>query len=259
MALITYLPALIFASGWVVFGTTGGVFRPFALLAAVGAAVTVWCTGMIYASLKPIRQWHHPLVAPIYLAFALMSGACWRCRCWRSPARRMGGPAGWRSRRSCSPGRSRRSGGARSIATSPSARPRAPPASAASASSACSIRRTPRPTICCTRWRSGSAAGMRRKLRRLSYASGFCAALVLSLLTLLSTGVLAGLLAALAAAVGLTGVAIERWLFFAEARHTVTLYYRRRPPDRPARRRAGAPTLALASVASRPALAPSRQ
>ena len=38
-------------------------------------AATVWCTGMIYASLKPIRQWHQPLVAPLYLAFALMSGA----------------------------------------------------------------------------------------------------------------------------------------------------------------------------------------
>jgi DMSO reductase anchor subunit len=53
-------------------------------------------------------------------------------------------------------------------------------------------------------------------------------ALVLSLLTLVSTGLPAGLLAVLAAAAGLVGVAIERWLFFAEARHTVTLYYRRR-------------------------------
>ena len=46
----------------------------FALLAAGGAALTVWCTGMIYASLRPIREWHHPLVAPIYLGFALMTG-----------------------------------------------------------------------------------------------------------------------------------------------------------------------------------------
>ena len=67
---------------------------------------------------------------------------------------------------------------------------------------------------------------MRRKLRR-SYAGGLGAALVLSLLTLAARALLAGLLAALAAAAGF-GVAIERWLFFAEARHTVTLYYRRR-------------------------------
>jgi DMSO reductase anchor subunit len=39
------------------------------------AIATVVCTGMIYASLKPIRQWHNPLTTPIYLLFSLMSGA----------------------------------------------------------------------------------------------------------------------------------------------------------------------------------------
>jgi DMSO reductase anchor subunit len=43
-----------------------------------------------------------------------------------------------------------------------------------------------------------------------------------------ASGVVAGVLALLAALAGLAGVAIERWLFFAEARHTVRLYYRRR-------------------------------
>jgi len=37
--------------------------------------VTVYCTGMIYASLKPIRQWHNNLTTPLYLLFSLMSGA----------------------------------------------------------------------------------------------------------------------------------------------------------------------------------------
>ncbi len=104
MALITYLPALIFASGWVFFGTTGGIFWPFALLAAAGAAVTVWCTGMIYASLKPIRQWHHPLVAPIYLAFALMTGSLLALPLLAFAGAPHGWAGCWRSRRSCSPG-----------------------------------------------------------------------------------------------------------------------------------------------------------
>lgn len=39
------------------------------------ALTIIVCTGMIYASLKPIRQWHHPLVTPLYLIFGLMSGA----------------------------------------------------------------------------------------------------------------------------------------------------------------------------------------
>lgn len=39
------------------------------------ALATVICTGMIYASLKPIRQWHNPLVTPLYLLFSATSGA----------------------------------------------------------------------------------------------------------------------------------------------------------------------------------------
>ena len=75
LALLTYLPALILGLGWLVSEPDAGWFVVPGLLAALGAAATVWCTGMIYASLQPIRQWHQPLTAPVYLAFALMSGA----------------------------------------------------------------------------------------------------------------------------------------------------------------------------------------
>ena len=46
-----------------------------AVLLSVLALVTVICTGMIYASLPTIRQWCHPLVVPVYLAFSLATGA----------------------------------------------------------------------------------------------------------------------------------------------------------------------------------------
>jgi anaerobic selenocysteine-containing dehydrogenase len=36
---------------------------------------TVFCTGQIYASLPTIRQWNHALSTPVYLVFALASGA----------------------------------------------------------------------------------------------------------------------------------------------------------------------------------------
>jgi len=36
--------------------------------------VTVVCTAMIYASLKPIPAWRHPLVVPVYLLFAVFTG-----------------------------------------------------------------------------------------------------------------------------------------------------------------------------------------
>ncbi len=45
------------------------------VLSVLVALATVICTGMIYASLKPIRQWHNPLVTPLYLLFSITSGA----------------------------------------------------------------------------------------------------------------------------------------------------------------------------------------
>ena len=45
----------------------------YAVLAAL-ALVTVACTAMIYASLKPIPAWRHALVLPVYLLFGLLSG-----------------------------------------------------------------------------------------------------------------------------------------------------------------------------------------
>lgn len=44
------------------------------LLSLVVALLTVISTGMIYASLKPIRQWHNHLTTPIYILFSLLSG-----------------------------------------------------------------------------------------------------------------------------------------------------------------------------------------
>lgn len=40
----------------------------------IGAVLTVVCTAMIYASLRPIPAWRHPLVIPGYLLFALVTG-----------------------------------------------------------------------------------------------------------------------------------------------------------------------------------------
>jgi sulfite dehydrogenase (quinone) subunit SoeC len=227
MALITYAPALIFAFGWVFFGTTGGVFWPFALLAAAGAAVTVWCTGMIYASLKPIRQWHHPLVAPIYLAFALMTGSLLAL-----PLLAFAGAPhalGWLAVLAILLAWGMKAIWWRAIDRD---QPVSTPESATGLGGLGLVGMLDPPhtetnyLLHEMAFRIGRRHG--RKLRRLSYAVGFGAALVLSLLTLAATGLVAGLLASLAAAAGLVGVAIERWLFFAEARHTVRLYYRRR-------------------------------
>ena len=63
------------------------------------------------------------------------------------------------------------------------------------------------------------------RLRRIAVMTGLGGSLVLTLGVVASDGVGAALAATGAAVAGMTGVLIERWLFFAEARHTVTLYY----------------------------------
>jgi sulfite dehydrogenase (quinone) subunit SoeC len=52
-----------------------GLIALAALLAVVCAVFTLYCTGMIYASLRTIRQWHQPLTASIYVVLGLASGA----------------------------------------------------------------------------------------------------------------------------------------------------------------------------------------
>lgn len=83
-AVATYVPALLLAvallPGQISSRTQG---EPVALGAlGIGAAVTlvvlslvtVACTAMIYASLKPVPAWRHRLVVPVYLLFALLTG-----------------------------------------------------------------------------------------------------------------------------------------------------------------------------------------
>jgi DMSO reductase anchor subunit len=65
-----------------------------------------------------------------------------------------------------------------------------------------------------------------RLLRLIAQGLGFAAPAVLLALALATGGVVAVVASALAAATQLAGVLVERWLFFAEAQHTVTLYYR---------------------------------
>jgi DMSO reductase anchor subunit len=73
-AIVTYLPAGVLGLGWVFGEFVPGQIAIGAWLSVPCALVTIWCTGMIYASLPTIRAWHQPLVAPVYLALALATG-----------------------------------------------------------------------------------------------------------------------------------------------------------------------------------------
>jgi DMSO reductase anchor subunit len=228
LALVTFAPAAALGWGWVGTENTQGWFALAGLLAALGAAAPVWATGMIYASLKPVRAWHRPLTAPLYLAFALMSGALLLHLLLAA----FGAPRGfagvlaavtvlfafglkaiqWRA-----------------IAAEA---PRSTPESATGLGHFGLVRMI-EPPHTQTNYlldEMGFRLGRKhaRKLRLLAYAFGLAGALAATLLALLVTGLPAVLLAALAAASGLVGIALERWLFFAEATHTAMLYYGRR-------------------------------
>jgi len=63
------------------------------------------------------------------------------------------------------------------------------------------------------------------KLRRIAVTFAFLLPLLLTASSLILPSLLATAVAILAAVSALSGVLIERWLFFAEAQHSVTLYY----------------------------------
>ena len=75
MAVATTVPAGMLGVGWVGLESVDGLFAIAAALTMACAVFTLYCTGMIYASLRTIRQWHQPLTAPIYVALGLASGA----------------------------------------------------------------------------------------------------------------------------------------------------------------------------------------
>ena len=73
-ALATFIPtAILFFLVW----RESGGLRVVAALVAVLSVITVICTSGIYTSLKPIRAWSNAWVLPSYLALAAASAACW--------------------------------------------------------------------------------------------------------------------------------------------------------------------------------------
>ncbi len=77
LALLTMVPALAIGALLLAQPLTADIAITLGLLGmllAVLSLATVACTAMIYASLVPIPAWRHPLVVPVYLLFALLTG-----------------------------------------------------------------------------------------------------------------------------------------------------------------------------------------
>ena len=224
-SVLTFLPAAIFGIGWVFFGATGGVIGLCGIAAAVLAATTIYCTGMIYASLKPIHQWHNHWVVPNYFALGLMSGFLvldFLVRLW---APRPSGVAlltlivvliAWWTKKQYW----------HFIDTTSA---RSTVATATLLGSRGKVRMLEPPhteeNYLLKEMGFRIARQHQARLRRVARLAGFAGPALLSLLALPFGGLIGGIAAGLAVASAALGLIVERWLFFAEAKHTVTLYY----------------------------------
>src|SRR3569623_1393961 len=195
---VTFGPAGLLLLAWIVSPAPGVVAVVLGLITAVASIVTIYCTAMIYASLKTIHQWCNAYVVPNYLALGLYSGALLIAKLgyWRF------------------------------IATT---RHPSSPESATGLGNIGKVRLFEAPhteenylmrEMGCTIARKHAD-----KLRKLSLLALFAAPLVLVLIAILVNGVAAAFALVAAVALAAAGVLVERWLFFAEARHVVTLFY----------------------------------
>ncbi len=228
-AVLTYLPAGIFAIGWVVLGRTDGWFGAAGLVGTIMSIVTVLCTAMIYASLKSIHQWSNHWVLPNYLALAIMTGALWLnalTHLWGAPKLAISVlsalsivMASWLKTRYW-----------RFIDTTSSP---STPGTATGLHSRGTVRFFEGPHTEKNYLLKEMGYRVARKhaarLRRVVLGAGFGLPLILTLLAVgaptWAYGAAAAVATIAAAVSAMLGVLVERWLFFAEARHSVTLYY----------------------------------
>jgi len=223
MALATYVPGGLLALSSLWFRGVGPLTEALALLTVAAALLTLITTGMIYASLRTIRQWHQPLTVPVLIGFGLASGAVLnnlvlalltgtpRWAAWAAiVSLAAAGILKWAYWRTIDGElRSHTVEAATGLGRFGKVRPLEPPHT--------------EPNYIMREMGYRVARKHVTTLRQLVGVLAVAVPLALSLLSLLPA--LALMAAALAAASMTVGVVIERWLFFAEAEHVVMLYY----------------------------------
>ncbi|PBB45500.1 DMSO reductase [Mesorhizobium sp. WSM3866] len=222
----TFIPAGLFGIGWVLMGKSGGWVAIVGLLAAAGGVVTVCTTGMIYASLKPIAQWHSRYTLPAYLIFSVMTGGLLLNGLLRSfgtgstlvlAGALLATLAGWGWK----------------LATWHYNDKLEIPTTGNTATGLAGG------TVRSIEWPHTEEnyllkeMGFRiarkhsAKLRRITQVLAFAVPAILLVIAFALPWPFAAAASLLAALMQFVGMLVERWLFFAEAKHTVTLYYGR--------------------------------
>jgi DMSO reductase anchor subunit len=221
-AVASYLPAAWLLLALVLPGSLPGTALAAGLL-CLGAVVTLWCTGMIYASLRTVPAWNMTLVPVTYLALAGATGALLMTlidavfgadpgMAWvAATALLLGAGLKWLYWRRIDGARPRFGiADALGIPGAARIRPLDPPHT--------------QPNFVMREMGYVVARRHARRLRAIALALLFAVPLIATLASALWPGG-AVLLLALATLSAASGVWVERWLFFAEAEHFSMLYY----------------------------------
>lgn len=223
---VIVLPAFIGLVGlwWLLGPAPAGAAALLLPAAAIAGAALLWyCTAMIYACLRFIREWAHPLTLVNYTLIGLSSGLV------------LGAAL---AALTGEPGLARHIGGWALAATALAAlarlaalRRNAALAPVSTLQSATGIRATrlvqksmgmSAGAFNTREFFHGASQAMVRHIKRIAIGLGFAAPLLCLAWGLAGGGVAAWVLALLLQAPGLLA---ERWLFFAQARHPQNLYY----------------------------------
>ena len=224
-AVATFIPLSVFGVGWVLLGATHGLWAYAGLLAVAGAIVSVGCTAMIYASLKPIRAWHTPWTVANYYLLAMASGSLVLAMllhifaapsAWADLVALAALAAAWTAKLLYW----------RHIDAEPAA---STPETATGLGHLGRVREIVPPHTEENYLLKEMGFRVARKhaarLRRLAVGAGLALPGALWALAWLTGGAGATALVVIGAASAIGGIVVERWLFFAEARHTVMLFY----------------------------------
>jgi DMSO reductase anchor subunit len=226
LSVATYVPAGLLAIAWIFFAA---IPAWLCWLTAILVLATVSATAMIYVSLKPIPRWHNVFVLPNYLLLGLASGATWLATIatlrfeqhalllvvcdWVAVIAlafsALGKLAYWRFIDShhgiSTPETATGLGGIGKV----------------------KLFAAPHTEENYLLKEMGYRVARKHavKLRLIALGLGFTLPAVLAFLAIYVPGWPAAIVLLLATLGNATGTLTERWLFFAEARHAVTLYY----------------------------------
>jgi DMSO reductase anchor subunit len=224
LAVATYPVALAFF-GVGAFGGSESLMQALAVAVIIFCAATVSATAMIYAALKTIPQWHDRRVLPGYLAHAAMTGLLWLLALltiWGGAVSTVAilavaacvvaAAVKWSYWTSID-----------GTATGPTAET----ATGLGALGAVRPLDPPHTQKNYLQHEMGYRVARKHavKLRRVAFIAGYVMPAILAATVTEAAGLPAILVAGVTVVVAMTGMLVERWLFFAEARHVVMLYY----------------------------------